>query len=727
MYTRARTMAVRLNTQEHYMAKPTPYSYVTTGGVRNTRVTVTDAAATLDQLAAHEPLVLGIHTKQYHAASKRERGDFKKELPYFVGGVLSPPTRHDNNVQSRTLLTLDVERNPKKQEDEPPPPDLVTARLKELGGAGWVYTSLSHTPAAPRYRVVLPLGKPIKDTEALRLTTLKTARMLGIEEWTTPESWVLSQPMYLPAKLKGDSAFYDAYVRGKHWAPAKAERAPTEAAPIPDDKPDFILHAIKAAGLYLGEADEPGRHFMRCPFHDQHEAENDTQTMYMEANYGGYSHASVQCFDTAPDEPGQRHLTFSKLVQWLKANDHLTQDQQTNAGVLDDYDSFDAKADLGRMLDGDPVAREWAIEKFAPVGKVTVLAGPGGVSKSLLMLHILVHSAMEQEWAAFRSADALRSLYVSYEDDTQELHKRVNTLATALREQDDGVTDALYDVNSTIRANLRMFAADEEASAWLLLTKSDRYGQPERAERVDWLIGYLKAKNIKLLCLDPAVYTHQLEENNIADMATYMQTLSYVAKQAECAVVVLHHMHKMAGWSALDDINQGSLRGASSFADNARSVAVVVSMPIKDAELFGLPADPDTTSRYAVLKHVKHNYSAPLPTMVFERKGPLLIPRPNITRMGKHEVAEAREQVRTEEQERRVLQWVDRVLAVLKEHTGAITQNQIAVELKTKPATVKKVLEHCEQNDWIELEEGPNRSRLASITKLGKSYLRSKK
>jgi RecA-family ATPase len=377
------------------------------------------------------------------------------------------------------------------------------------------------------------------------------------------------------------------------------------------------------------------------------------------------------------------------------------------------------------VLDREPVAREWAIDRFAPIGKVTVLAGPGGVSKSMLMLHVLIHASTGRTWGGFSVDDPLRSLYVSYEDDQQELAKRVHTLAATLQAEDSGTFDLLYDVAGSIRKNVRMFAADDEAASWLMLTKPDRFGQPERTERVDWLVGYLKTKRIRMLVLDPAVYTHQLEENDIADMAIYMQTLTYVAKQAQCAVVVLHHMNKTGGWSQLDDINQGSLRGASSFADNARSVGVVVSMGIRDAESYGLPAEHATTGKYAVFKHVKHNYSAPMETMVFERKGGTLLPRPDITKLDRGQMAEAKEHAKTQEAERRVTAWVDRVLGALAEYDEPVSLRQLAADLNTRTNRLKEVLEHCEAHDWVEVEAGPNRSQLHGITKLGRGYLRA--
>lgn len=706
----------------------TPYSYVITGGVANTRVHV-EEDGDLAGLAKTQPVQLDVTSIEYHNADKRTRTAIKKQLPYFVGGVIKGK-RDDGNVTARTLITLDIERH-EKQTTEPPQPQEIAEKLEELGAEGWVYTSVSHTPKSPRYRVVLPLGKQlevdgIEDAqETLKATTISAAEKLGIGEWCTPESYVLSQAMYLPAKLKGGK-FFSAVTEGRAWGVKQgSKRERGQPADIPDERPDPVLHAIKAAGLYLGENPKhKGMHYITCPMLDEHEQENETQTCYYEAHYDGNPRPAVKCFDTAPDHDGHYHLTFKTLVRWLKDNGHLTQEEQDAAGVLDDYDIFDTKASIGRLLDSTPAPRAWAIDRFAPTGKVTVLAGPGGVSKSMLMLHVLVHAALGQDWGGFKVDEPLRSLYVSYEDDTQELHKRIHTLAEALRDQDAGTFDLLYDVSGSINANMRVFAADDDATAWLLLTKPDKWEQPARTERIEWLVGYLKAKSIKLLVLDPAVYTHQLEENNIADMATYMQTLTYIAKQAQCAVVVLHHVNKQTGWLTLNDVNQSSLRGASSFADNARSVGMVVNMPHKDAEQFGI-AEEDV-KRFLVFKHVKHNYSAPMEQLIYERKAGALVPRPDVLKMGSAELAEARDAAKVEAAARHAEAWAGRVLQVLADHSGPITTNQIAGALNVTAKTrLKPVLDYCEMQDWIDVEDGANRSHLHSLTKLGRVYLRT--
>lgn len=712
------------------------YSYAR--GVHNTRVQSVDAedlAELRDRFK--KPVSLEMRSIEYHNADKKVRSDLKKSLPYFVGGVIEGK-RHDTNVRERTLLTLDIEapterkneteaqRRKRESGGQPPNPKHVYDLMDKLGLEGWVYTSLSHTPKAPRYRVVLPLERTLRGKvlteEALKASTIAAAKKLNIAEWCTPESWVMSQPMYLPAKLN-DGVFWEAYSNGEKWKPVIAKEKTDEPADIPDTPNDPVLAALERAGLYLGEDDNhPGKHFITCPFADQHGAINETQTVYYEAHHDGNPRPAVKCFDTEPDEDGRPHLTYKTLVNWLREEGHLRKEDENpdTATALEDYDTFLRKAGIGQFLSVEPEEREFAFERFAPVGKVTVLAGPGGVSKSMLMLHLLVHGALGQSWAGFEVKGPVRGLYASYEDDTQELHKRVHGLAASLRA--DGVGDMLYDIKGELQKNLLLYAADDNAISWLLMTKPDQRSSPERTARVEWLVGFIKHAGIKVLVLDPVVYTHNLEENQSGDMALYMQTLTYIAKQGGCAVMVLHHMHKTAQWSTIEDINQGSLRGASSFADNSRSVGVLVSINPKDAPRFGLPTDAQ--AQYALFKHVKHNYSAPMPPVVFERRGALLVPRTDITMLDPVMAAEKQAEAKAASHARMVEEKAYVVVGWLRENPGS-TFNMMRDGMAMRFVMIKACTAYCVEMGWVEVEPGPNRSTFHSVSRDGRMWFKA--
>ena len=365
--------------------QPTPFAYVTSGGVANTTLRQSEDDAALPEVFA-EPMPLTNTVAAYRKGDREYRSNVKKKLWYFVGGTFGKPTRHNANVKSRTMLTLDVEQA--ENDAEPPPPlKVVVARLRKLGYGGWIYTTISHTHDCPRYRVVLVLAKAITGANMaaiLEASTRAAARMLEIEQWTQPESWVLSQAMYGPAKLKGSTTFAMQTVEGKPW-PTKAA-AEKGLADIPERvvARDPVIDALHAAGLYLGEdAAHKGKHYITCPFHDQHKNENPTQTVYYEANHCGYDKANVKCFDTAPDEDGKKHLTYGSLVAALRKDGHLANETAETKAALEDYAEFNRASDMQRMLNGPEIRQEWAIEQTAPIGQVAILGGPGGQGKLL--------------------------------------------------------------------------------------------------------------------------------------------------------------------------------------------------------------------------------------------------------------------------------------------------------------------------------------------------------
>ena len=78
--------------------------------------------------------------------------------------TLEPDGRHvrrlKRNVVARSAVALDCDAN-KQTGELPPPLDAVTARIRGTGWAAVVYTTHSHTEAAPRYRLILPLSEAI--------------------------------------------------------------------------------------------------------------------------------------------------------------------------------------------------------------------------------------------------------------------------------------------------------------------------------------------------------------------------------------------------------------------------------------------------------------------------------------------------------------------------------------------------------------------------------------
>lgn len=132
--------------------------------------------------------------REYQQLSKEEQGRIK-DVGGFVGGELKADGRRTaDNIKCRTLLTLDVDHATKL-------PTKIAPRYALI-----VYSTHSHTPEAPRYRVVAPLSRPCNDIE-YQAVAHRMAEGLGVDivDMTSCEP---SRLMYWAAAPQDAETFY---------------------------------------------------------------------------------------------------------------------------------------------------------------------------------------------------------------------------------------------------------------------------------------------------------------------------------------------------------------------------------------------------------------------------------------------------------------------------------------------------------------------------------------
>lgn len=127
--------------------------------------------------------------KEYKSLPKPRRDEIK-DVGGFVGGTLSSGRRKAEAVLSRRLLTLDL--------DHLTPYDNPWQIVQLiLGCAAAMYSTHSHTDGAPRYRIIIPLSRPVSPDEYTAVSR-RVAGDIGIDlcDDTTFESHRL---MYWPS------------------------------------------------------------------------------------------------------------------------------------------------------------------------------------------------------------------------------------------------------------------------------------------------------------------------------------------------------------------------------------------------------------------------------------------------------------------------------------------------------------------------------------------------
>lgn len=136
-------------------------------------------------------------TVQEYRQMKKDDQDRIKDVGGFVGGHLKDGRRKNGYVKSRQIITLDADFASPGLWDE----------IEMLAGYAMLcYSTHKHTPKKPRYRVIIPLARPVS-AEAYEAIARKIAEEIGMDYFddTTYEPTRL---MYWPSTSKDGEYFF---------------------------------------------------------------------------------------------------------------------------------------------------------------------------------------------------------------------------------------------------------------------------------------------------------------------------------------------------------------------------------------------------------------------------------------------------------------------------------------------------------------------------------------
>ncbi|WP_410769601.1 VapE domain-containing protein [Fontibacillus sp. BL9] len=128
---------------------------------------------------------------QYNKMNTTDRGK-AKDGPAFVGGLVRTGRRKKENVDSRSLVTLDVDRG----DDD----FLFTVELVLGGTAYVVYSTHSHRPEKPKYRLIIPADRNMNPDEYAAVSR-KLAEQIGME-YFDKTTFQVHRLMFLPSCSK---------------------------------------------------------------------------------------------------------------------------------------------------------------------------------------------------------------------------------------------------------------------------------------------------------------------------------------------------------------------------------------------------------------------------------------------------------------------------------------------------------------------------------------------
>ena len=170
--------------------------------------------------------------------------------------------------------------------------------------------------------------------------------------------------------------------------------------------------------------------------------------------------------------------------------------------------------------------RQWVVHDLVPSGTVTLLGGDGGTGKSLLALQLAYAVATGGAWLDRRVTPGA-ALYISAEDDQDELHRRIADVAHA------GGTGLAELYQLTLRS-----LAGEDA---LLAMQDGRTGALSATTLFKEVEERVQAERPVLVVLDTLADLFPGNENDRAQARQFIGLLRGLAIRHQCAVVLLAH------------------------------------------------------------------------------------------------------------------------------------------------------------------------------------------
>jgi len=173
--------------------------------------------------------------------------------------------------------------------------------------------------------------------------------------------------------------------------------------------------------------------------------------------------------------------------------------------------------------------REWMVSGWVPANKATLVAGDGGVGKSLIEQLKATCVALGRDFLGLPTRQA-NAAYLSWEDDADELWRRQEAICAALGIDMADLTGRLHLVSYT-----------EAENPFLVVAADDGVRVTPLGKAIEQLVDQ---HAIGLLVLDNASQIAGIDHNAVEQVAPFAHWLGTIAKRCRGAVLLLHHTNK---------------------------------------------------------------------------------------------------------------------------------------------------------------------------------------
>lgn len=299
----------------------------------------------------------------------------------------------------------------------------------------------------------------------------------------------------------------------------------------------------------------------------------------------------------ASKAPGQWATALSQVIEEMIKefkSDHLIKTYGTAHGVCANSPDFQNLIDLARkkLKISDPAhglgflgvhmratpylwtapesipPRDWLYDRHLIRKYVSAMIAPGAVGKTAMVTTEILAMVSGKALLGVES-EQLRVWYFNLEDPAEETMRRIQAAALHFGLKPDDIGDRLFVTHG--REHPLVVAEMENGDAVI------------RWPVVHALVDEIKDKGIDVVIIDPFVSCHKVPENNNGSIDMVVKEWGKVADQADCAVLLVHHVRK-----GDQEVTTQSARGGGAFGDACRSVRVLNRMTEQEAKNSGV-------------------------------------------------------------------------------------------------------------------------------------------
>ena len=243
--------------------------------------------------------------------------------------------------------------------------------------------------------------------------------------------------------------------------------------------------------------------------------------------------------------------------------------------------------------------RQWVYGHHHIRGFVSVTASAGGIGKTSLTMVEALAVATNRPLLNEKVIQQTNTWIINLEDDLSEMQLRLAAAMKHYKVSHDDIDGKLF--------------MDAEDTIGITLAAETRDGIIQNDALLNLMRDKIKANNIGLVIIDPFVSVHQVNENSNMSVQVVVAMLRKLAREANVAIHVVHHVRKGNGVDA--DID--SVRGAGSLIGAARAARVINRVSLEDATALGVP--DDSARGLFRVDDGKANLSAPADKAVYRR------------------------------------------------------------------------------------------------------------